>query len=46
MWVAQVYIKVHGSHLQKAFNTNNKRDVLQRVKEVIDSMRPVIKGKT
>ena len=32
--------------IRKAFNTNNKRDVLQRLKEVIHSMRPVIETQT
>ena len=31
---------------RKAFNTNNKRNVLQKLKEVIHSMRPVIEGQT
>ena len=31
---------------RKAFNTNNKRDVLQQLKEVNHSMRPVIEGQT
>ena len=31
---------------RKIFNTNNKRDVLQRLKEVIHSVWPVIKGQT
>ena len=31
---------------KKVFNTNNKRDVLQRLKEVIYIMRPVIEGQT
>ena len=31
---------------KKAFNTNNKRDILQRLEEVIHSMRPVIEGQT
>ena len=31
---------------KKTFNINNKRDVLQRLKEVIHSMRPVIERQT
>ena len=31
---------------RKTFNSNNKRDILQRLKEVIHSMRPVIEGQT
>ena len=31
---------------RKTFNSSNKRDVLQRLKEVIHSMRPVIEGQT
>ena len=31
---------------RKTFNSNNKRNVMQRLKEVIHSMRPVIKGQT
>ena len=30
----------------KAFNSNNKRDILQRLKEPIHSMRLVIEGQT
>ena len=32
--------------LRKAFNSNNKRATLQRLKEDINSMRPVIDGQT
>ena len=31
---------------RKTFNSNNKRDILQQLKEVIHSMTPVIKGQT
>ena len=31
---------------RKAFNTSDKRDALQRLKEVVHSMRTVIKGQT
>ena len=31
---------------RKAFNTNNKRDLLQRLKKVIHSIRTVIEGQT
>ena len=32
---------------RKTFNSNNKRDVLQRgLKEVVHSMRPIIEGQT
>ena len=31
---------------RKAFNSNNKRDVLQQLKEVIHNMRTVIEGQT
>ena len=31
---------------RKLFNANNKRDTLQRLKEVIHGMRPVIEGET
>ena len=31
---------------RKTFDSNNKRDALQRLKDVIHSMRPVIVGKT
>ena len=30
----------------KAFSSNKKRDILQRLKETIHSMRPVIEGQT
>ena len=33
-------------NLRKTFNSNNKRDVLQQLKDVIRSMRPVIEGQT
>ena len=29
-------------NLRKTFNSNNKRDVLQQLKDIIRSMRPVI----
>ena len=29
---------------RKTFNSNNKRDILQRLKEIIHSMRLVIEG--
>ena len=32
--------------LRKAFHSNNKRAILQQLKEVIHSMRPIIKGQT
>ena len=31
---------------RKAFNNSNKKDILQRLKEVIHSMRPILKGQT
>ena len=31
---------------RKAFNSNNKRDILQRLKEAIHNMRPIIEGQT
>ena len=30
---------------RKAFNSNNKRDILQRLKEVINSIKPVTEDK-
>ena len=32
--------------LRKAFNSSNKRDIIQRLKEVIHIMRPTIVGQT
>ena len=32
--------------LRKAFNSSNKRDIIQRLKEVIHIMRPTIEGQT
>ena len=31
---------------KKAFNSNNKRDILQQLKDVIYSMKPIIKRQT
>ena len=31
---------------RKTFNSNNKKDILQRLKEVIHRMRPIIERKT
>ena len=31
---------------RKAFDSNNKRDVLQRLKDVIHTMRPAVTGQT
>ena len=39
-------LKYTALNFRKAFNSNGKRDILQRLKEVIHSMRPVIEGQT
>ena len=31
---------------RKAFSSNNKRDILQRLKEIINSIKPVTEGQT
>ena len=42
--IVESALKYMALTFRKAFNTNNKRYVLQRLKEVIHSMRSVIKG--
>ena len=44
--IVEPALKYTALTFRKAFNTNNKRDVLQRLKEAIHSMRPIIKGQT
>ena len=43
--IVESTLKYTAFNFRKAFN-NNKRDVLQQLKEVIPSMRPVIEGQT
>ena len=43
---AQPALKYTALTFRKAFNSTNKRDTLQRLKETIHSMRPIIKGQT
>ena len=44
--IVESALKYTALTFRKAFNSNNKRDILQRLKEVIHSMRPVIEGQT
>ena len=44
--IVEFALKYTSVTFRKAFNSNNKRDILQRLKEVIHSMRPVIKGQS
>ena len=44
--IVEPALKYTALTFRKAFNTNNKRDVLQRLKEAIHSMRPIIKEQT
>ena len=43
--IVESTLKYTALTFRKAFSSNNKRDLLQRLKEVISRMRPVIKGK-
>ena len=42
--IVESALKYTALTFRKAFNSNNKRDILQRLKEAIHSMRPVIEG--
>ena len=42
--IVESTLKYTALTFRKAFNTNNKRDVLQRLNEVSHSMRPIIEG--
>ena len=44
--IVESALKYTACTFRKTFNSNNKRDILQRLKEVIHSMRPVIEGET
>ena len=44
--IVEPALKYTALTFRKAFSSNNKRDILQRLKEVIHSMRPVIEGQT
>ena len=44
--IVESTLKYTALTFRKAFNSNSKRDILQRLKEAIHSMRPVIKGQT
>ena len=44
--IVEPALKYMALTFRKAFSSNNKRDILQRLKEVIHSMRPVIEGQT
>ena len=44
--IAESTLKYTALTFRKTFNSSNKRDVLQRLKEVIHGMRPVIEGQT
>ena len=44
--IVESALKYTAVTFRKAFNTNNKRDVLQRLKEVVHSMKHVIEGQT
>ena len=42
--IVESALKYTALTFRKAFSINNKRDILQRLKEVIHSMRPVMEG--
>ena len=44
--IVEPALKYMALTFRKAFNSNNKRDILQRLKEAIHNMRPVIEGQT
>ena len=44
--IVESALKYTALTFRKAFSINNKRDILQRLKEVIHSMRPVMEGQT
>ena len=44
--IVEPALKYTALTFRKTFNTNNKIDFLQRLKEVIHSMRPIIEGQT
>ena len=44
--IVESALKYTALTFRKAFNSNNKKDILQRLKEIIHSMRPVIEGQT
>ena len=44
--IVESALKYTALTFRKAFNSNNKRDILQRLKEAIHNMRPVIEGQT
>ena len=44
--IVESTLKYTALTFRKAFNSNNKRDILQRLKEVIHSMRSVTEGQT
>ena len=44
--IVESTLKYTALTFRKAFNSKNKRDILQRLKEVIHSMKPVIEGQT
>ena len=44
--IVESALKCTALTFRKAFNSSNKRDILQRLKEVIQSMNPIIEGQT
>ena len=44
--IVESTLKYTAITFRKAFNSNNKRDVLQRLKEVIHRMKPIVGGQT
>ena len=44
--IVESALKYMALTFRKTFSNNNKRDILQRLKEVIHSMKPVIEGQT
>ena len=44
--ISESALKYTALTFRKAFNNNNKRYILQQLKEAIHSMRPVIEGQT
>ena len=43
--IAEFTLKYRALTFRKKFDSNNKRDVLQQLKDVIHTTRPIIKGK-
>ena len=44
--IVESALKYTALTFRKTFNSNNKKDILKQLKEVIHSMKPVIEGQT